>query len=66
MRLRGKELANDIRELNETVRIAKSFVGLSDPSNLRIAKLRLGSTPTNLPEALREACLAVAERTIHL
>ena len=59
VRLRGKELANDIRELNETVRIAKSFVGLSDPSNLRIAQLRLGSTPTNLPEALREEAAAL-------
>lgn len=54
MRLRGKELAADIRELNETVRIARSFVALTDPSNIRIASLRLGEVPTGLPAKLAE------------
>jgi len=58
--LRGKDLANDIRELDDTVRIARSFVALTDPANVRLAALAGGMPPPSLPEKFRERGAALA------
>jgi hypothetical protein len=51
--LRGREYAEDQRELDETVAVARLFVGLSDPGRLRLASLEvLPAPPPRLPEAV--------------
>ena len=48
-------IAQDRRELSESLNIAKSFVALPDPARLRIARLEdLPAPPATLPPALAE------------
>jgi hypothetical protein len=50
--LKGKEYKEDERELSETLAVAKLFVGLTEPSRLRLASLELLSAPpAGLPES---------------
>jgi hypothetical protein len=51
--LKGRDYAEDRRELDETVAVARLFVGLTDPGRLRLASLALlPAPPANLPEPL--------------
>jgi hypothetical protein len=53
--LRGRDFAEDVRELEETVAVARLFVGLTDPSTLRLASLDvLPAAPGRLPEGLAQ------------
>jgi hypothetical protein len=51
----GREYAEDRRELEQTLAVMKSFVGLTDPRSLRVASLeRKGGPPPGLPESLHQ------------
>ena len=52
--LRGREFREDIKELDQTVSIARTFVSLSDPRRVRVESLALAEAPKTLPERLRE------------
>lgn len=53
VQLAGREYAQDRRELSESLNIAKSFVALTDPAQLRIAKLEdLAAPPATVPPSL--------------
>lgn len=53
--LRGRDYAEDKRELDETVALARTFVGLSDPGQLRLVSLETSDAPAGmLPEELRK------------
>ncbi len=47
--LKGRELAEDRRQLDDSLTIAHNFVKLTDPERLRIAALALAGTPPGLP-----------------
>jgi len=50
--LKGKEYKEDERELGETLAVAKLFVGLTEPSRLRLASLeQVSAPPAGLPES---------------
>ena len=50
--LKGKEYKEDERELGETLAVAKLFVGLTEPSRLRLASIEvLAVPPAGLPES---------------
>ena len=54
-RLVGRELAVDREELEDTVGIASTFVALTDPGAIRVARLELlAGAPATLPEARRK------------
>jgi hypothetical protein len=54
VRLQGREMAEDIRELGDTVRIARTFVSMTHPGALRLARLRtLDAPPSGLPAKLK-------------
>ena len=60
LRIEGRELKEDKRELDETVGIARTFAGLSDPRKLRIARLELASAaPPQLPAELAKSAAAL-------
>ncbi len=49
----GREYAEDRRQLDETVSVARTFVALTDPRSLRIASVEmLPAGPAGLPEPL--------------
>jgi hypothetical protein len=51
----SRENAEDLRQLDESVGIAQNFIALTDPSALRIARLRLlAEPPPGLPPAVRK------------
>lgn len=51
--LAGREFAEDRRELEETLTVSRTFVGLSDPSALRVERLLARSDPPpGLPSTL--------------
>ena len=53
IRIEGRELKEDLRELDDTLGLARTFVGLTDPRNLRIARLELmAQPPAGLPAQL--------------
>jgi hypothetical protein len=53
--LKAREYKEDERELSETLAVAKLFVGLTEPSRLRLASLELLSAPpAGLPESQRQ------------
>jgi hypothetical protein len=53
--LKGREYDEDRRELDQTLAVMKSFVGLTDPRSLRVASLeRMGGPPSGLPEVLQQ------------
>lgn len=65
LRIEGRELREDKRELDEAVGIARTFAGLSDPRRLRIARLELlAAPPRELPSNL--AKLAAGLRWLEL
>ncbi|MCC6407192.1 MAG: hypothetical protein IT453_08500 [Planctomycetes bacterium] len=53
VKLSGREHDEDRRQVREELSIAKNFLALSDPKNLRVAKLeKLASAPSVLPSNL--------------
>ncbi|HVS08996.1 MAG TPA: hypothetical protein VMS76_03910 [Planctomycetota bacterium] len=53
--LKGREYDEDRRELDQTLAVMKSFVGLTDPRSLRVASLeRMGGPPSGLPALLHQ------------
>jgi len=53
--LKGREFSEDQRELDETLAVAKLFVGLTDPGKLRLATLEvLAAPPAGLPESQKK------------
>lgn len=51
--LTGREHAEDRRQIRDELSIAKNFLALTDPKNLRVAKLeKLAAPPTVLPKPL--------------
>jgi len=53
VKVQGREMAEDLRELEETVAIAKCFAGLTDPRSLRLSSLELRpAAPRELPAAV--------------
>jgi len=53
VKLIGREGAEDIRQIDETIAIARNFVALTDPRSVRIAALeRVGGPPPILPPKL--------------
>jgi hypothetical protein len=58
VQLAGREYAQDRRELTESLNIARSFVALTDPAQLRIAKLEeLSAPPATVPPSLSDVAL---------
>jgi hypothetical protein len=56
----GRDFAEDRRELDEALSVARAFTGLTQPSALRIEGLRLpGAPPSGLPRALGERAAAL-------
>ena len=54
VRLEGRELAEDKRQLDDIVNIARNFLSITDPSALRIARLEACGAPTSLPPKWRK------------
>ncbi|MDP6409491.1 MAG: hypothetical protein QGI46_08950 [Planctomycetota bacterium] len=55
VRLLGREGAEDIRQIEETVAVARNFIALTDPRSVRIAGLDLlEAPPPELPAGLAE------------
>lgn len=61
VQLTGREHDEDRRQIREELSIAKNFLALSDPKNLRLAKLEmLAAPPASLPATLQARAAKLA------